>query len=370
MEPDDIFSDDMEMQHLVRLVSLFLLAPVLGAALGTPAASAPLSTDIVKCVPGAPGIDEARFVSIGGVEQWITIRGANCANPVILFLHGGPGNTLSPFAGNIYGAWEKEFTLVQWDQRGAGRTFGRNPGMAESTLTIDLMTRDGIELAAHVAAHLSKKKLILMGGSWGSVLGVHMAKSRPDLFHAYLGTGQLVSYRENQDASYRKLLALARTAGDTTTVTALEALGPPPWTNPRSFGIVRRATRSYEARTSTPAPESWWVPSELYATEKAQADYEGGEDFSYLQFVGLEGQGMLSLVNLPGLGASFEVPVFIVQGSEDLVTTPEVAKRYFDTITAPRKHYVSLPRTGHDPNSAMIDAQYDILKNRIVPVVN
>ncbi len=131
----------------------------------------------------------------------------------------------------------------------------------------------------------------------------------------------------------------------------------------------RRATRRYEAKTSTPAPESWWVPAPAYATEQMQADHESGEDFSYLQFVGLEGNGMFSLVDFPKLGVKFEIPIFIVQGSEDLVTIPEVAKRYFDNIVAPQKEYVLLPRTGHDPNSAMIDAEYDILKNRIVPLL-
>jgi pimeloyl-ACP methyl ester carboxylesterase len=251
---------------------------------------------------------------------------------------------------------------VQWDQRGAGRTFGRNPGAAESELTIDRMTKDGVELAAYLVRVMNTQKIILVGGSWGSVVGVHMAKSRPDLFHAYVGSGQLVSERENQDDSVRSVLALARAAGDAKTVSAIEALGPPPWTNPRNVGILRRATMTYEAKTSIPAPKSWWVPSPPYATPEARADYENGEDYSYLQFVGRKGDGMLTKVDLPKLGLAFDIPVFIVQGSEDLVTTPSVAKRYFDRITAPQKEYVLLPNTGHDPNAAMIDAQYKILK--------
>jgi pimeloyl-ACP methyl ester carboxylesterase len=197
-----------------------------------------------------------------------------------------------------------------------------------------------------------------------------MAKSRPDLFHAYIGAGQLVSYRENLDASYRKLIGLARAAGDTKTVSTIEAMGPPPWTDPRYFGIVRGATWAYEARTSTPGPKSWWVPAPFYATEAMQTDSESGEDFSYLQFVGLKGNGMFSLIDLPRLGLTFDLPVFLVQGSEDLVTVPEVAKRYFDSLAAPRKEFVLLPRTGHDPNSAMIDAEYDILKTRVAPLLN
>lgn len=306
---------------------------------------------------------------IGGVEQWVTIKGERCANPVILFLHGGPGNTLSPYADSIYGTWEKEFTLVQWDQRGAGRTYGRNAPPAESTLTIERMTEDGVALAKYLAEHLRKKKIILVGGSWGSILGVHMAKSRPDLFYAYVGVSQIVSYRENQSASY-SVIAMAHAAGDRSTVTALEALGPPPWENPRNSGILRRATRAYEAKTSAPAPKAWWVRSPGYDTPQMRTDYSEGEDFSYLQFVGLKGDGMFSKVDLPGLGRAFEIPVFVIQGSEDLVAVPDVARRYFDGIVAPQMEFVLVPQAGHEPNLAMIDAEYRIMSQRVRPLTN
>lgn len=353
----------------VFLVSVALLVCLHGSAQAVIPPSEQDPTTVRKCLPGAQRIAEEKFVAIGGIEQWVTISGSNCANPVILFLHGGPGNPLSPYARGIYGAWENDFTLAQWDQRGAGKTYGQDPRAGESELAIERMTKDGIELATYLIGYLNTEKIILIGGSWGSVLGIHMAKSRPDLFHAYVGTGQLVSYRDNVDASYQKLLAMARADGDTRTATELEALGRPPWVNPRSFGILRRATRIYEAKTATTGPKSWWVPSPLYATPRVQADYENGEEYSYIQFVDIKGKGMFSAVDLPSLGATFEIPIFLLQGSEDLVTVPEVAKRYFDTIVAPRKEYVLLPRTGHDPNLATIDAQLSILKTVITPLV-
>ena len=196
---------------------------------------------------------------IGGIEQWITIKGESCANPVILFIHGGPGNTLSPYADNVFGSWQKHYTLVQWDQRGAGRTYARNPPREGSTLTIDRMRDDGLEVAEYVIRRLGRKKVIVVGGSWGSVLGVHMVKSRPDLFQAYVGFAQVVSNPENQAAAYEKVIALARASGDRATVTTLDALGSPPWKDPRSYGIFRRATRVYEAKTTDAAPASWWV---------------------------------------------------------------------------------------------------------------
>ncbi|MBK8321503.1 MAG: alpha/beta fold hydrolase [Betaproteobacteria bacterium] len=330
---------------------------------GAPVLAAPSAS---ICASAGQAVREEGFVPLGGVEQWVTVKGADCANPVILFLHGGPGNPLSPYADALYGAWEKDYTLVQWDQRGAGRTFGRSPP-GESALTVERMAADGVELARYVTRRLGAKKVVLLGGSWGSILGVHMAKARPDLFHAYVGVSQVVSYRENPATSYAKVSALAKAAGDEKTVSTLAGIGPPPWENPRHFGILRRATRAYEAKSSAPAPKAWWAPAPGYDTRERLAEAEEGEDYSYLQFVGRKGDGLYSKVDLAKQVPAFAIPVFLVHGAEDLVATPEVAKRYFDGITAPRKEFVLVPQAGHDPNPALIEAQRRVVKQLALP---
>lgn len=351
----------------MRIVTRGCLAALLALSAVSPSVKAAetISAAPVQCQAGQRQIDQEGYVRIGGIEQWVTIKGNDCSNPVILFVHGGPGNPNTVYAKLPYAAWEKDFTLVQWDQRGAGRTFIRNPAIADDTLTIEALAKDGTDLASHIARHLNTKKVILFGSSWGSALAVHMVSARPELFSAYIGTGQLVSGRENESASYGKLIALARTAGDAKTVAALEALGQPPWTNPRNPGAFRRLSRVYEAKTTAPAPKSWWALAPEYATEKMQADYERGEEYSWIQYVGMKGGGMHATLDLYKLGAEFKVPVFMIQGEQDLVTTPDVARRYFDTIRAPRKEYFLLPATGHDPNPAMIEAQFNILKTLI-----
>lgn len=345
---------------MFQAAKIIAAALVLATSFGAVAQAAPVSAKPV-CQP----INEESFVRIGGIDQWVTIKGSCRNNPVVLVLHGGPGNPISPFADALYGSWEKDVTLVQWDQRGAGKTFGRNPD--NGSLTIAGMAQDGIEVATYLTAHLGQKKIVLLVGSWSSVLGVHMAKARPELFQAYIGTGQLVRNPDNQIASYQKVMALARAAGDTATVATLEALGPPPWINPRAFGTLRRATRVYEAKTAKPAPKAWWAPAAPYATDAAQADYEAGEDFSFIQFVGMKGDGMLSHIDLPALGPAFAIPMHFVQGSEDLVTTPEVARAYFDSITAPRKTWRLVTDAGHDPNESLLAAQHDILMTEVLP---
>lgn len=331
------------------------------------AAPAPAVT-VPACASPAQRVDEKGFVSIGGIEQWVTVKGDSCANPVILFLSGGPGNPLSPYADAVFGAWTKDFTLVQWDQRGAGMTYGRSPPAPDAALSIKQMSDDGAELATYLAHRFGKEKVILWGSSWGSVLGVHMAKAHPELFYAYLGTAQVVNNQENESVSYAKLLGLARAADDQASLAVLEGVGAPPWTDPRSFGKVRRVIRRFEAKVSTPAPEAWWTRAAEYTTPQALADYEAGEEYSFLNFVGMKGDGMAAQVDLPKLGTDFAIPMFFVEGAQDLLATPDVAQRYYDSLTAPQKHLVLLERAGHDPNQDVVDAEYRILMERILPL--
>lgn len=347
-----------------------LAAAALALAPGLAAAQAPPPPPSLSEACVAPGrvLDEQRFVAIGGVAQWITIKGARCDNPVILVIHGGPGNPMTPYADAIYGAWTKDFTLVQWDQRGAGMTYGRSPPAEGEALTLERMTTDGIEVAEYLTRRLGARKVILTGSSWGSILATRMVQARPDLFHAYVGVSQVVGYRQNQSTTYPRLLGLARAAGDQDSVAKLEALGAPPWTNPRAFGIQRRILRRYEALKTDPFPAAWWKTSGIYATPKYEADYEAGEDYSFVQFVGMNGDGMFSRVDFETSAPRFETPVFLIQGAEDLLTMPEVTQAYFDRLTAPAKGLVIVPRAGHDPNPVMIDAQYKLLMERVRPL--
>ena len=351
-------------------MSKFLILAAALALAGAPnlaVAAAPAVPAVAA--PASIPINEEGFVRIGGIEQWVTIHGQDRSKPVILMVHGGPGNPMTLYAHPYFQAWEKDFVIVQWDQRGAGMTYGKNPPAEGEHLTVERLRDDGIEVATYAAQHLGKPKLILMGGSWSSILGTHMAKARPDLFYAYVGSSHLARSADNLKASYDKTMALAKAGGDTDAIGKLEALGPPPWTNPRAFGITRRITRKYEGARTDPAPAEWMELAPAYATDKARADYEGGEDYSYIEFVGMHGEGMYSKTDLYALGPKFELPVYVILGEQDLVSTPEVARAWFDTIQAPQKAFVLLPRTGHDPNPAMAAAQWEILRTKVLPLI-
>jgi pimeloyl-ACP methyl ester carboxylesterase len=317
--------------------------------------------------PALEWIREEMFVRIGGIDQWITIKGDDRNNPVVLFLHGGPGDALSPFADAMYAGWEKNFTLVQWDQRGAGRTYGKSGPSIEPTMTVERMVDDGIEVAQFLAKHLNKKKVVICGGSWGSILGISMAHARPDLFYAYVGNAQLVNTRKNESASYARVLEMARAAGDLQAITALTTIGPPPWDSLRKWPAFSKTRRACQAKlvTAPPAPEKL---NPAYASPEEQAQYEAAEDFSFEHFWGMKMSGPMEQVDLPTLGTDFAIPIFIVQGQEDLTALPELAKAYFDSIKAPRKQFYLVPGTGHEPSATELDMTLKVLVEQVRPL--
>lgn len=200
---------------------------------------------VLLALNGPHAIHDARYVTIGGIRQWVTIRGENKKNPVILFVHGGPGAALSGEAA-IFREWEHDFTLVQWDQRGGGLTFA-----AGARLTPDVpmarMVGDGIEVADYVRRKLGKDRMVLIGHSWGSVLGVYMAKARPDLFSAYVGTGQLRDAAGEIALAYDTSLARARIMHNDEDIKALETIGPPPYSSPSNLSTLLLTRNHYSA---------------------------------------------------------------------------------------------------------------------------
>ncbi len=228
-------------------------------------------------------IHEQSFVTIGGIEQWITITGANSDNPVVLFVHGGPGNAMSAYADSMYGGWEKDFTLVQWDQRGAGRTYGRSGPSVGPTLTLDRMAKDGVEVAEYLTTHLNKKRIVLVGGSWGSLLGVLIIKQRPSLFYAYVGTAQLVDMRENLTASYQRVFELANEFNNPTAIAELNGIGAPPWKSVARWQVFRKWRNDFQQRVAR-APALKLVRSPEYENAQDLADDQAADNMSFAHF--------------------------------------------------------------------------------------
>jgi pimeloyl-ACP methyl ester carboxylesterase len=310
-------------------------------------------------------IVEERFVKIGGIDQWVTIRGEDRNNPVLFFIHGGPAATYSIFS-PLLRSWEKHFTIVQWDQRGAGKTFRKNGKDGSGTITFDRLTLDGIEVAEHLLDHLDQEKLILVGSSVGSFIGTIMAKRRPDLFHAYVGTDQNVS-PESQKLSYQMTLDGLRAAGNTKGVKAVERIGPDPtrWSR-KDFN--QRNQWTIKAITTVPNMiMDIILPAMLSSPDHTIHDiidiFKGMNYSLNLLF------DELLAFDVHKLGLRFELPFFIFQGDTDSVTPTAIAKEYFDEIETPYKEFVLIKNAGHLAAFARTDQFLDELIKRVRPLV-
>lgn len=345
------------MGRVIGLVAAGLVLAVLlaaGAAIGWRALKQ-AEGERSLAVRTPPGIDEHFFVRIRGTEQWITIRGRDRASPVLLVVHGGPGNAESPFAAAFL-PYERDYVVVQWDQRGAGKTFGRAGGRLAADLTMNDIVADGIDVAAFLRSHLHSGKLIMVGWSWGSFVAPQMVRARPDLFAAYVGTGQLVSFRAGEPVNYARALAKARAARNARAIAELSAAGPPPYRSLSAFLAERKWSFALAGR-----PGTGLIFDLLAAPRYSLADcgaYLRGLMASRDHFIGQQMTGEMATFDLSADRRPFEVPVLVIQGAEDDIAPASVAKAWVDGIVAPRKGYVAIGGAGH---SAMLDRPKDFL---------
>ena len=312
--------------------------------------------DIIK------GIDQAFFSRIGGIDQWLSIRGQNRRNPILVVLHGGPGFALSPMPKSFLYSWTSDFTLVFWDQRGAGKTYGRS-GPLDRSVTIERMVLDGLEVAELVRARLQQPKIVLVGISWGSNLGVQMAKARPDLFYAYVGTGQAVNQRKYRPLAYKQLLAEAQARNDRRAIEELEANGPPPYDSIGRAMVHTRWANAYEPGQ----PTRWTLMSTVLFDSNVGPlelrDYVRGLTQSQDHF-----RAAVEATDLPSIASDFAVPFFVFQGALDRVTPVEGVQDYLGRITAPHKELVLIPNAGHNVIATKSDEFLRLLVEKVRPL--
>jgi pimeloyl-ACP methyl ester carboxylesterase len=198
---------------------------------------------------------------------------------------------------------------------------------------------------------LHRNKIILLGHSWGSVLGILLVKAHPDLFSAWVGTGQIMNMQKGEVEAYARILAKARRRGEKEAVAALEKSGPPPYRSIRQMGLERRWAMQYESGLNYSFPTG---PRFLLAELLTAPDYSLKDVVNYIRgvvggdaFFGETLDGPMMRMDLPALGTDFPVPFFIVQGAEDDITPAVLAQAYFNQITAPRKSMLLIPEAGH-----------------------
>lgn len=301
------------------------------------------------------GIEALEEAPIGGVTQWVSIRGRNRANPVLLFIHGGPGVPMMPMTWAYQAPWEDFFTVVQWDQRGVGKNARSADREAlRPTLTNDRIIADAEEMTAWVRKRLGKDKVVVMGYSYGTTVGLALARRRPEWLHAYVGAGQAAG--SGEEYLYKRVLELATQAKNEEALKELRALAPYPGPNRTVDDALR--LRKWARRFNG----GWYGKPNLdlffsladWAPEYTQSDVDALVPTTqwFSRTLGTSrGPSNGAGKDAPGGEPAnvFKVPVIMIMGRYDLHTPYEPARAFFETIEAPRKRFITLERSAHVP---------------------
>jgi pimeloyl-ACP methyl ester carboxylesterase len=290
------------------------------------------------------GIVEQRFIRVGGIDQWIQIRGEDRDNPVLLVLHGGPGWPNAVFTLPLR-SWEQHFTVVQWDHRGAGKTLGRNGKAGSGEMTFDRRVDDAVEVVEFLRRHLGVDKVVVLAESMGTLTGLPLVKRRPDLFHALVATDLYVDMAANEARKRELTLERLRAAGNAKGVAALEEIGGDPtrW-DLRAWN----SNMAWAFRTNVPTPKldrrllfPLALSSPLYTLRDLYALFVGFQWSTAQMFEELRA------FDARRLGARFEVPFFLFQGQTDVITLTTLATEYFQEVEAPTKELALIADAGH-----------------------
>jgi pimeloyl-ACP methyl ester carboxylesterase len=313
-------------------------------------------------IEGSHGIVEERFVRIGGIEQWVGIRGEDQDNPVLLLMHGGPGCSYSIFTPHLR-FWEQYFTVVQWDQRGGGKTYGRMGSRRGGEISLEQLTRDAIEVVEYVRALLGKDRIFLLASSLGSIFGTEVVRRRPELFYAYIGTDQNVGMRKGGAEEFREVVGRLRALGLMKGEKALERIGPDAtgW-SADDFSTVARWTmksdpRGFHRTMNLLKNAVWNAPGWTLKDIRA---FVAGMRYSLEKLL-----PEITRYDAWEQGTCFEVPFFIFQGEDDVLTTPKRAEAFFNDVVAPMKRMALIRDAGHfaafmEPNQFLRELLADV----------
>lgn len=295
------------------------------------------------------GVQEQLLIPIGGTKQWISVRGRNRSNPILLVIHGGPASPEMPISWAYEQGWEDYFTVVQWDQRGSGKSYNANdPAAIKPTLSLDQIVTDAGEVVQFLREHFRKNKVFVLGHSWGSEVGLSLAKRHPEMLYAYIGMGQIISGVENERIGYANTLKAARAASNVEAIKQLEAIAPYP--NPdgtvplEKIDVERNWSVFYGGLTAGRSSFHYYGNAEDLSPEYSEADLEAVNKGSALSLKAL----------LPDMIAfdfthvtSFQTPIVIFAGRRDNTTPPDNVAEWLTHVHAPAKKIVWFENSAH-----------------------
>lgn len=292
---------------------------------------------------------EEEYVFANGIEHYLLHYPKAPGTPVLLYLHGGPGSVESLFAYQLDSAWGEMFTHVHWDQRGAGKTLRRN-GRRGRPESMEQMLADLHGVIGHLRRKYQTERVVLLGHSWGSVLGSLYVLRHPETVLAYIGVGQVVGMMENERTAYRETLEMARRAGNEAHVWALEQMGDYPPNDPeRLLKLLPRMRRIQAAYDDGPA--SGTSLGELLNSMRRSPVFRWSDLLSFTQIMKVNRPLHLQMLSfrLGDFAPRYAAPIHYLLGEADPIAPTSLSRAYFETIEAPVKGFTVIPGAGHNP---------------------
>ena len=335
---------------------------------------------VLLLVPGStPGIDRRRHphglalleeVPVNNTRQWVLIRSEDVANPVVLFVHGGPGTSQLTLMRKNTQPLERHFTVVNWDQRRAAKSFAA--GHDNAGMTMGQFVDDIIALSSYLAKRFGRQKILLVGHSWGSAIGLLAAAKRPELFSAYVGIGQVSRMSENDLISYRWTVQQAEQAADHSSLKKLAAIGPPPYTgsNWRSkLLLARRLLGKYGGEYYGSKSGAFGVVLKNLVFSR---EYTMRDRINFFRGVFRSVDALypeLARTDLFVQVPKVKIPVYFCLGRHDYEVPSILSERYFAALEAPRKQLIWFERSAHMPNIEEKERFNDFMCRTVLPAL-
>jgi pimeloyl-ACP methyl ester carboxylesterase len=300
----------------------------------------------------AGSISEKIHVNINGVEQGMFIKSKNSSNPVLLFVHGGPGMPEYWLTERYPTGLENYFTVVWWEQRGAGLSY--SPDIPAETMTAGQFISDTIEVAKYLRQRFSQEKIYLMAHSWGSYIGIQAAAQDPELFHAYIGIGQVSHQIQSEQIAYEYALDYYRENGNTDMVKKLEAASPTMTVPlPANYDALRDTYMHGAGIGTTRDMNS--VITGIFLPSWTFREYTLGEKLNlwrgkfYSRSPSFSLWDKMQVTDFTQQVTELQIPVYFLHGKYDYTCAYPLAKDYFMKLDAPVKGFYTFDQSAHSP---------------------
>jgi len=332
----------------------------------SPGVADPITDKSGNIIPGS--ISSIEKVTLGGIDQYMIIRGADSTKPVMLYLHGGPGSPEISFLKETNTKLENDFVMVYWEQRGAGKSYSEE--LPAESMNISQLISDTKELSEILAKRFKHQKIYLMGHSWGSLLGILTAYKYPELYHAYFGIGQVCFQYQGEKISYEWAKEMANKMNNKKAIKALSSISFPDSTaSVESWGKYLMVERNWVNKLGggiTREKSGMWPVVKMVLN---------AEEYTFKEKMNFMPASLFSLehlwpdvinTNLSSKIDSMQLPVYIFQGKYDYQTPYSLAREFFDQLKAPQKEFFTFENSAHSPNMEEVDKFNSIVRSKIV----